>query len=226
MALNVVEKMDEFIRIRNVIISTYDKSGLDVFVKNLLEINPEVKLYSTGNTYATLKQIFKDEIKNNLIAIADFTGQPEMQGGLVKTLDFKIYLGLLSETYNDAHCDDLDRVKGVAFDMVVSNLYPFQNVVKQGETTAEIARSYIDIGGPCMIRAAAKNFIRVVVVTDKNDYGLLKSELQKNNGSISLELRFELAKKAFLHTAQYDTAISEYLINREFDEIAACYNRK
>jgi len=214
MALNVVEKIDRFIQINNVIISTYDKSGLDVLVEKILEVNPEVKIYSTGNTYAKLKEVFTDKIRSNLIAIADYTGQPEMQGGLVKTLDFKIYLGLLSETYNNEHQADLNRVRGVAVDMVVSNLYPFSEVIKSEHTTPEIARSHIDIGGPCMIRAAAKN-----------DYSLLASELHKNKGKISLELRFELAKKAFLHTAQYDTAISEYLINREFTEIAECYHR-
>jgi len=224
-ALNVVEKIDRFIQINNVIISTYDKSGLDVLVEMILEVNPEVKIYSTGNTYAKLKEVFTDKIRSNLIAIADYTGQTEMQGGLVKTLDFKIYLGLLSETYNNEHQADLNRVRGVAFDMVVSNLYPFSEVIKSEQTTPEIARSHIDIGGPCMIRAAAKNFIRITVVTDKKDYSLLASELHKNKGKISLELRFELAKKAFLHTAQYDTAISEYLINREFTEIAECYHR-
>ena len=226
MALNVVEKIDSMIRINNVIISTYDKSELDVLVGKLLEVNPEVKIYSTGNTYIRLKEIFKDKILSNLIAVADYTGQPEMQGGLVKTLDFKIYLGLLSESYNVAHQQDLKRVQGVTFDMVVSNLYPFNQVIKSEQNTPEIARSYIDIGGPCMIRAAAKNFLRVAVVTDKNDYSILISELQHNNGRISLELRFELAKKAFLHTAQYDTAISEYLINQEFKDIAACYDKK
>lgn len=225
MALNVVKKIDNFITINNVIISTYDKSGLDVLVKNLLEINPKVKIYSTGNTYAKLKEIFEEKIRNNLIAVADYTGQPEMQGGLVKTLDFKIYLGLLSETYNSAHQDDLKRVQGAAFDLVVSNLYPFKHVIQSEQTTPEVARAHIDIGGPCMIRAAAKNFIRVAIATDKNDYNLLASELKDHGGKIGLELRFELAKKAFLHTAQYDAAISEYLINREFKDIAECYNK-
>jgi phosphoribosylaminoimidazolecarboxamide formyltransferase/IMP cyclohydrolase len=110
--------------------------------------------------------------------------------------------------------------------MVVSNLYPFTEIIRDTNTTSEIARSHIDIGGPCMIRAAAKNFIRVAAVTDITDYPLIVSELEANNGSLGLELRFELAKKAFLHTAQYDTAISEYLVERNFADIRSCYNKE
>jgi phosphoribosylaminoimidazolecarboxamide formyltransferase/IMP cyclohydrolase len=226
MALNVVERIDELIRVEHVIISVFNKAGVVEFTQKLLEINPAVKIYSTGNTYALLKGEFAGTAGDNIIAVSAYTGQPEMQGGLVKTLDFKIYLGLLSETYNPAHSEDLGRVNGVAFDMVVSNLYPFTEIIRDTNTTAEIARSHIDIGGPCMIRAAAKNFIRVAAVTDITDYPLIVRELEANNGSLGLELRFELAKKAFLHTAQYDTAISEYLVERNFADIRSCYNKE
>ncbi len=225
MALNVVETIDDLIKVKNVIISVFDKSGLTGFVEDLLRINPGIRIYSTGNTYATLTGAFPQQA-DNFVAIADYTGQPEMQGGLVKTLDFKIYLGLLSETYNEAHNRDLQRAEGVPFDMVVGNLYPFRQVIQQPGTSAENARSHIDIGGPCMIRAAAKNFIRIAAVTDIDDYALITKELQKHEGKIGLALRFELAKKAFLHTAQYDTAISEYLIERDFAEITSCYNKE
>ncbi len=226
MALNVVERIDDVIRIEHVIISVFNKAGVAEFVQKLLEINPTVKIYSTGGTYALLKDEFKTRVGKNIIAVSAYTGQPEMQGGLVKTLDFKIYLGLLSETYNPAHKEDLDRVGGVSFDMVVSNLYPFTEIIRAQSTTAEIARSHIDIGGPCMIRAAAKNFIRTAAVTDIKDYPLIVHELEANEGGLGLELRFELAKKAFLHTAQYDTAISEYLVERNFSEIRMCYNKE
>jgi phosphoribosylaminoimidazolecarboxamide formyltransferase/IMP cyclohydrolase len=226
MALNVVEAIDDFIEVKNVIVSVYNKGGLPEFVQKLLEINPAIKIYSTGNTYALLTNEFKERAADNFIAVAAYTGQPEMQGGLVKTLDFKIYLGLLSETYNREHQEDLQRVRGVAFDMVVSNLYPFTEIIRDRQTTAEAARAHIDIGGPCMIRAAAKNFIRVAAVTDITDYPLIVRELETNRGRLGLELRFELAKKAFLHSAQYDAAISEYLIERNFAEIQACYNKE
>ena len=146
-----------------------------------------------------------------------------MQGGLVKTLDFKIYLGLLSETYNDAHVADLARVEGVPIDMVVVNLYPFQKTVATEGVTPEQARTNIDIGGPCMIRASAKNYLRVASVTDPADYAGLLDALQAAAGGISLELRLALAKKAFAHTAEYDAAIAGFLGARSIDEVRACY---
>ena len=146
-----------------------------------------------------------------------------MQGGLVKTLDFKIYLGLLSETYNAAHADDLKRTKGVAIDMVVVNLYPFVQTVSKPGATAEMARANIDIGGPCMVRASAKNFLRVASVTDPADYEGVIRELEAGRGILSLKTRFALAQKAFAHTAAYDTAIAAYLKGKSFDEVKACY---
>jgi phosphoribosylaminoimidazolecarboxamide formyltransferase/IMP cyclohydrolase len=146
-----------------------------------------------------------------------------MQGGLVKTLDFKIYLGLLSETYNQAHADDLGRVGGVPIDMVVVNLYPFRETVARAEVTPEQARTNIDIGGPCMVRASAKNFLRVASVTDPEDYDDLLKELADRGGKICFETRFRLACKAFRHTAEYDTAIAAYFGERKTGEVAGCY---
>ena len=157
------------------------------------------------------------------MAVSEYTGQPEMQGGLVKTLDFKIYLGLLSETYNADHVADLARVEGVALDMVIVNLYPFKQTVAAADVTVEKARGNIDIGGPCMVRASAKNFLRVASVTDPSDYAGIVEELQSNEAKLSLETRFALAKKAFAHTGDYDTAIAAYLSAQSCDDMAACY---
>ncbi len=223
MALNIVEKIDGPVKINNVLLSVSDKSGLDTIVPALVEINPDIKIYSTGGTYQAIEKILGGNAKNNLVKVSDYTGQPEMQGGLVKTLDFKIYLGLLSETYNDAHQDDLKRVDGVAIDMVIVNLYPFQTTVSREDVTPEMARTNIDIGGPCMIRAAAKNFLRVASVTDPSDYAGIIEELQADNGCISLAKRYELAKKAFSHTAEYDTAIAGYFKSVVFEDINNCY---
>ncbi|MCK5529118.1 MAG: hypothetical protein KAI74_05500, partial [Kiritimatiellae bacterium] len=173
--------------------------------------------------YAAIEKILGDAASKNLIKVSDYTGQPEMQGGLVKTLDFKIYLGLLSETYNQDHQDDLKRVDGVALDMVVVNLYPFKETVAQADVTSEMARTNIDIGGPCMIRASAKNFLRVSSVTDPADYAGIVAELISNGGSVSLEKRFELSRKAFAHTAEYDTAIAEYFAGVTIDQVKSCY---
>lgn len=222
MAVNFVKRIDDGVKIQNVLASVSDKTGLDQLVPALLKINPEVRIYSTGGTFTALREILGGDSKN-LISVSEYTGQPEMQGGLVKTLDFKIYLGLLSETYNPAHVEDLKRTQGVALDMVIVNLYPFVQTVAKAETTPEIARANIDIGGPCMVRASAKNFLRVASVTDPADYAGVIRELGTSRGVLSLKTRFELAQKAFAHTAGYDTAIAAYLKGKRFDEIKACY---
>ncbi len=209
--MNFVEKIDDNVKIERVLVSVYDKEGLYSLVPQLLRINPEIVLYSTGGTYRAIADILGDAKVNRLAAVSEYTGQPEMQGGLVKTLDFKIYLGLLSETYNPAHRQDLDRTGAVAIDMVVVNLYPFQDTVARRDVTPERARANIDIGGPCMIRAAAKNFLRVAAVVDPGDYRAIIAELEQNRGCLSLETRFRLARKTFDYTSEYDTAIAAYL---------------
>lgn len=224
MAINIVNKSDDAVKPNHVLVSVSDKSELDSFIPDLVRINSSLTLYSTGGTYEALRKILgEDKASMHLIRVSDYTGQPEMQGGLVKTLDFKIYLGLLSETYNQAHENDLKRVDAVRIDMVVVNLYPFANTVVRTGATPEQARANIDIGGPCMVRAAAKNFLRVASVTDPSDYSMITSELQKQDGMLSLKTRVELAKKAFAHTAKYDTAIADYLAGCEFSAVRACY---
>ncbi len=211
MGLNRVDKIDEKIKISNVLISVYDKTNMESLVLGFVNSNPNIRIYSTGGTYKKIKEILGNNREKHLIRISDYTRQPEMQGGLVKTLDFKIYLGLLSETYNMHHEQDLERTGGVVFDMVVVNLYPFEEVIKQSGVNLEDARANIDIGGPCMLRAAAKNFLRVLSVCNPGDYGSVLDELNKNNFEISLTTRFNYARKTFLHTAEYDRKISEYL---------------
>jgi len=220
--LNVVGKIDDLVAVKNVIISVSNKSGLEDFVPKLTSTVPNVKIYSTGGTYSAIEKILGDRAKTNLVQVSDYTGQPEMQGGLVKTLDFKIYLGLLSEKYNDAHQHDLKRTNAVAFDMVVVNLYPFKETIAKPNVTIEESRANIDIGGPCMVRASAKNYLRVAIVVDPADYPKVLDELKKNGGKISLKTRFALAKKAFEHAAQYDRAISDYLAKQK-DEALNCY---
>jgi len=224
MALNIVENIDDAVKVNHVLASVSDKTGLEHLVPGLIKVNPDVMIYSTGGTYKKIREILGEEnAVKNLTAVSDYTGQPEMQGGLVKTLDFKIYLGLLSETYNEAHVEDLKRVDGVPIDMVVVNLYPFRQTVAKPDVTPETARTNIDIGGPCMVRASAKNYLRVASVTDPGDYGKILDELRASGGSVGLKTRFELSRKAFTHTAEYDTAISQYFSERNFSEIQNCY---
>ena len=211
--MNYVTQAENRVRIKNVLLSVADKSGLEEFVEGLVEIIPDITFYSTGGTYAALEKILANAANERLRKVSEYTGQPEMQGGLVKTLDFKIYLGLLSESFNKSHLEDLERTAGVQFDMTVVNLYPFKETIARKDATLENARGNIDIGGPCMIRASAKNFLRVAPVCNPADYSNILNDLQAQAGCTSLEQRFTLAKKAFKHTAEYDGAISEYLNN-------------
>jgi len=224
MSLNIVTKIDGRVSVRNVLISVSDKTGLDTLVPGLIAVCPHVRIFSTGGTYLAILQLLGAErAKHHLVSVADYTGQPEMQGGLVKTLDFKIYLGLLSETYNDAHRHDLDRTQSATIDMVVVNLYPFSQTVAKPDATPESARTNIDIGGPCMIRAAAKNYLRVASVTDPSDYPPLLAELRANGGGLGLDTRFALMKKAFAHTAAYDTAIAAFFANTPPERVHSTY---
>ena len=223
MTLNTVSVIDDHVRLKSVLISVSDKSGLEDFVPGLIDINPDIRILSTGGTYGRISEILKDRAPSVLTQVSDYTGQPETQGGLVKTLDFKIYLGLLTETYNDAHQADLARTGALPIDMVVVNLYPFSRTVAQAGATVENGRGNIDIGGPCMIRAAAKNFIRVASVVDPADYPMILNELKANDGKTTLGARANLAKKAFAHTAAYDTAIADYLGARSHADILAAY---
>jgi len=223
MGINIVEKIDNLVKVNTVLISVSDKSGLETFVPRLIDINPEIKILSTGGTFNKIKEILGNDEASPLIPVSEYTGQPETQGGLVKTLDFKIYLGLLTETYNESHQADLKRTSAEPIDMVVVNLYPFEETIKKQDVTVEMARGNIDIGGPCMIRASAKNYLRVAPVVDPSDYTTIIEELTSTNGLTTLETRFKLAQKAFSHTANYDRAISDYLSNKSEDDILACY---
>ncbi|TWI68087.1 phosphoribosylaminoimidazolecarboxamide formyltransferase/IMP cyclohydrolase [Desulfobotulus alkaliphilus] len=224
MTVNRVDRIDSRVKVKRVLVSVSDKTYLDILVKGLMDVNPEVVFYSTGGTYQYIAGILGDRAKDALVQVSDYTGQPETQGGLVKTLDFKIYLGLLTETYNESHRLDLERTQAVPLDMTVVNLYPFKETVAKAGITAEDARANIDIGGPCMIRASAKNFIRVAPVVDPEDYASLVEEMRKNEGQTTLAQRYRLAAKAFAHTAAYDTAIAAYLGNLEFStDVNPCY---
>ena len=226
MSLNIVTETDNRVQIKNVLMSVSDKTGLEEFVPRLVKACPGVKIYSTGGTYTKIKEILGDAAEGTLVAVSDYTGQPEMQGGLVKTLDFKIYLGILSEKYNDAHQADLKRLDAQPIDMVVVNLYPFKATVAKEGVTPEMARTNIDIGGPCMVRASAKNYLRVASVTDPLDYGNLAAELEAQGGTLGLDTRFKLMKKAFAHTASYDTAISQFFASRTWEEVNATYDQR
>ena len=223
MALNLVHEIDDRVAVRNVLISVSDKRGLDTLIPGLVALLPQVRIYSTGGTFDAIRAVLGPTAARHLVSVSDYTGQPEMQGGLVKTLDFRIYLGLLSETYNPAHGADLARTQAVPFDLVVVNLYPFQQTVARAGVTPEQARTNIDIGGPCMVRASAKNYLRVAAVTDPADYASVLDELRLNRGTLGLDLRIRLMQKAFRHTAAYDAAIAAHFAAVQPDAVRRTY---
>lgn len=220
--MNRVESVEDRVPVTNVLISVSDKRELEHLVPGLLETDAVV-LYSTGGTHDRIQSILDPADHHRLRKVSDYTGQPEMQGGLVKTLDYRIYLGLLSEPFNQAHAADRERVDAKLIDMVVVNLYPFRSIARRTDADFEDARGNIDIGGPSMLRAAAKSFVRVAAVCDPSDYTSIVDELRTNDGSLSLSTRFRLAQKAFGHTAQYDRAIADYLSETSFENVASTY---
>jgi phosphoribosylaminoimidazolecarboxamide formyltransferase/IMP cyclohydrolase len=226
MSINVVQDIDNRVAVNHVLISVSNKKGLESFVPRLLELRPGIRIFSTGGTFNRLKEILGAANAAHLTQVSDYTGQPETQGGLVKTLDFKIYLGLLTETYNTDHQADLKRTQSVPIDMVVVNLYPFRETIARAGVTVEQARGNIDIGGPCMIRASAKNFIRVASVVDPSDYDKIIAEMERHEGSTTLSLRYALAQKAFEHTAVYDRTIADFLGSQTLSTVSGCYRFK
>jgi len=224
MSINKVQTIDDQVVVKTVLVSVSDKTGLEPFLRGLLRACPDLRILSTGGTFAAIETLLGDSASRSLQQVADYTGQPEMQGGLVKTLDFRIYLGLLAETYNPAHQADLARTRSVAIDMVVVNLYPFQETVANSGATIEDARGNIDIGGPCMVRAAAKNFHRVAVLTDPADYPGIVKEMSLSGGLLGLPTRFTLARKAFQMIARYDLAIADYLSHVPEGSVSAAYD--
>ena len=200
-------------KIKRALVSVSNKEGLVEFCSFLQEEH-QVEIISTGGTLRTL---LDSGVK--AIDISNFTGFPEMMDGRVKTLHPKVHGGILARRDMDQEVMKENDIKEI--DLVVVNLYPFVETISKPETTLEIAIENIDIGGPSMLRSAAKNNKYVGVVVDPTDYDLVLDELQKNEGCISEKRRFELAAKAFSHTAAYDTAISNYLSadqNKDFQE--------
>ncbi len=188
-------------KISNAIVSVYDKRGLTAFVSELDKLG--IKIYSTGGTYSMIKGEGVSAVK-----VEDYTGFPEMMNGRVKSLHPKIHGGILADRSEQAHLEAAEKHGIALFDMVVVNLYPFQETVEKNMSMDDIIEN-IDIGGPTLIRSAAKNFRNVAIVTSPDDYWSIIEEL-KENGQLSIETRFELSKKAFAHTAFYDGFISSH----------------
>ncbi len=191
-------------KIQRAILSVTDKSGLVSFAQKLQEFG--VEILSTGGTASQLK-----DGGIPVQDVSDFTGFPEMLGGRVKTLHPKVHAGILAQRDNSEHMKTMAAHHLKVIDMVVVNLYAFEKTVAREGCSLEEAVENIDIGGPTMLRAAAKNYRDVAVVVDPTDYDSIAEEMQATGGQLSLETRFRLAKKVFRLTHEYDGAISRYL---------------
>jgi phosphoribosylaminoimidazolecarboxamide formyltransferase/IMP cyclohydrolase len=195
--------MSDMIKIRRALVSVSDKTGLLDFARVLDDYG--VEIISTGGTLAALK---KGGIQ--AISVSTFTGAPEILGGRVKTLHPKIHAGILYRRNNEDDIAEMSHQEYKPIDMVIVNLYPFEKTMANPKANDEEIIENIDIGGPSMVRAGAKNFDGVAVVCNPEDYQLIIAEMKKNDGALSLEFRRRLAALAFELTNHYDKAVAAY----------------
>jgi len=205
--------------IKTALLSVSDKTGLVEFARGLTNFG--VALLSTGGTAKLLR-----DSGIGVTEVSDHTGFPEMLDGRVKTLHPKIHGGILARRNLPAHADALRGAGITTIDLVVVNLYPFSQAVARANCTLEDAIENIDIGGPAMVRSAAKNHAHVAVVTDPSDYAAILAEMSAAGGAVCETTRFRLAQKAFSHTAAYDGAISNYLTALGSDGARAAFPRR
>lgn len=190
--------------IKRALISVSNKKGVVDFAKALHAMG--IEILSTGGTAKSLRDAgvpVKD--------VSEHTGSPEMLDGRVKTLHPRIHGGLLSRRDNPKDMEEIKKHGIDTIDMVVVNLYPFEETIAKPGVTFDEAIENIDIGGPAMLRSASKNFKDVAVIVDPSDYEKVITEMKSRDGGLSYKTRFELAKKVFKHTSRYDAVIADYL---------------
>ena len=193
--------------IERALISVYDKSGLEELVTALKGFR--VEIVSSGGTARRIREMGYEA----LVEVSDYTGHPESPGGLVKTLHPKVHGGLLLDRNDEAHAAWMNENGVKPIDIVVSNLYPFEEVVAGGADLKTAAEN-IDIGGPSMVRSAAKAALlydSILIVTEPAQYQEIIRTLNENNGDVATEMRRRYALKAFRRTKEYDSAIVSYL---------------
>ena len=193
-------------KIRQALISVSDKSNLKLILKTLLKY--DIKILSSGGTSREIKKMGYD-----CKEISSFTKSPEILEGRVKTLHPKIYAGILNKRNNKKHKRELKSHNYEEIDLIIVNFYPFEKIIEKTKSIKKIIEN-IDIGGPALVRAAAKNYNDVAVITNTNQYQNLITELKKNKGSTSIDFRKELSEEAFALTAYYDSVISNYFNNK------------
>src|SRR4051794_17241670 len=198
-------------KIRRALISVSDKTGIVDFARNLKAFG--VEIVSTGGTAAALRSAGID-----VVDVAQVTGFPEMMDGRIKTLHPRIHGALLALRDNSDHLSAMREHEINPIDLVVVNLYPFEETIKRADVKLSEAIEQIDIGGPAMIRSAAKNFEDVAVIVRPDIYPDISSEFAKHNGSLCLATRRRLAQEAFAQTARYDMLVTMYLLREQTEK--------
>jgi len=208
-------------KIKNALISLSDKGNLTELLEVLTKFN--IKIISSGGTFTAIKKLGFE-----CTELSKYTGFKEMLDGRVKTLHPKIHAGILHDRQNKKHQNEMNEQNFPPIDLIVVNFYPFQKVVTNTASSKNIIEN-IDIGGPTMVRAAAKNFNNVTIITNKNDYSHLIEEIKKNKGSTTLKFRELMSSKAFGLTAYYDAMIANWFnkkLNIEFPERKTIFGKK
>ena len=208
-------------KIKNALISVSNKKNLTSLLEVLKKFN--IKIISSGGTYNSIKKL-----GYGCTELSKYTGFKEMLDGRVKTLHPKIHAGILHDRQNKKHQSEMTKQKFPAIDLIIVNFYPFQQIVMNSTSSTKVIEN-IDIGGPTMVRAAAKNFKNVTIITNKNDYKNLINEVEKNKGSTTLKFRELMSSKAFGLTAYYDAMIANWFNEKlkiEFPERKTIFGRK
>ena len=208
-------------KIKTALISVSDKTDLSKILKTLNKY--KVKIISSGGTYRSIIKL-----GYSCTEVSAYTGFKEMLDGRVKTLHPKIHAGILHDRTNKKHAEEMGKHKFPSLDLIIVNFYPFQKIVTSSKSNKEIIEN-IDIGGPTMVRSAAKNFKNVLIVTTQNDYADLINEIERNNGKTTLNFREYMSSKAFGLTAYYDAMIANWFnekLNIKFPEKKTIFGRK
>ena len=209
------------LKVKNALISVSNKDNLKSLLKTLKKFN--INIISSGGTYSEIKKL-----GYKCTELSSYTGFKEMLDGRVKTLHPKIHAGILHDRQNKKHKNEMFKQNFPALDLIVVNFYPFQDIVLNTKNPKKIIEN-IDIGGPTMVRAAAKNFKNVTIVTNRNDYESLIRELENFNGKTSLNFRELMSSKAFGLTAYYDAMIANWFNKKlkiDFPERKTIFGRK
>ena len=209
------------LKLKNALVSVSDKENIISLLKVLRKY--KIQIISSGGTYKYIKKL-----GYKCTELSKYTGFKEMLDGRVKTLHPKIHAGILHDRQNKSHQNEMSKNKFPPIDLIVANFYPFQEIVLNSKNPKNIVEN-IDIGGPTMVRAAAKNFKNVTIITNKNDYKSLMKELEENKGKTSLKFRELMSSKAFGLTAYYDSMIANWFnekLNIRFPERKTLFGRK